>query len=447
VTAAKDLTTGSILKKLWIYFLPIAAGTWFQQLYNAVDAVIVGKFVGTQALAAVGGSAANIINVLIGFFVALSAGAGVVIAQLCGAKSEKELEEATGTSLVFSFLCGLVITVLFTLLAEDMLVFLKAPQDTLQDAALYLRIYFAGSAVVLLTNMESCILRAAGDSRSPFIYMLLSCVLNIALDLYFVIQLRLGVAGVALATIASQAFNFLLATVRLMRVKEAYRLRLSALRINRPLLRRMMSIGIPSGLQSSMYGISNVILQVAVNVLGTVVVASWSLSGKLDGFYWATCNAAGIAVTNFIGQNYGAGKHERVLESVRVSFKLFMGITVLMSSVILLFGHRALGIFTSDPDVISTTWFVVCMFVPFYFIWTGIELLTGILRGVGDAVVPTVVTGLGICLFRIVWVLTVFINIPTLTMVCLCYPVSWVVTLIPLWIYYRRGTWLHAADK
>ena len=330
-----DLTEGSIGRKLISFFLPIAAGTLFQQLYNAADAIVVGKFVGTIALAAVGGSAAHITNLLIGFFVALSGGSTVVIAQLFGAKDEESIQKATGTAIAFCIISGIVLTIVGFAFTPVFLRVLQSPPDTIAESTTYLRIVFLGVTAQLLYNMEAGMLQAVGDSKSPFIYLFICCMFNIFLDLLLVAVFKMGVAGAAIATIASQIISAVLATAKLMRSKEAYRITLKGIGLHRKLLGRMLHIGIPAGLQSSMYAISNMIIQVAVNLLGTATVAAWSLSGKIDGFYWACSNAAGIAVMNFAAQNYGAGRMDRVHDCEKLSLKLFMGVTLLFSALLL----------------------------------------------------------------------------------------------------------------
>jgi len=436
-----DLTEGHIGQRLIIYFLPIAAGTLFQQLYNAVDAIIVGKFVGTVALAAVGGSAANITNILVGFFMALSGGCTVVIAQLFGAKDQEKLRRATGTSIAFCIVAGIALTVIGILTTRPLLVWLKSPENTIADAETYLRIIYLGVIATLLYNIESGILRAVGDSRSPFIYLLICCVTNIVLDLVFVIYFRMGVAGVAIATVASQALSAGMATVKLLRSTEAYRIDLHRIKFDSPLLKEMLRIGIPTGLQAAMYSISNMVLQVAVNLLGTTAVAAWSLSGKIDGFYWACSSAAGVAVMNFSAQNYGAGKIDRVRAGQKLSTKLFIGITFVFSGLLLTLGRMALPLFTDDLAVIRDTETVMFYIVPCYFMWTSIEILSGVLRGVGDAVIPVVIDGIGICLLRAIWILTVYRASHTLEIICLSYGISWAITATAFILYYCKGHW------
>ena len=437
-----DLTTGIIWKKLIVFFLPIAAGTCIQQLYNAVDGLIVGRFVGTTALAAVGGSSSQVINLLIGFFVSLTSGASVVIAQIFGAGRKEDIQRASGNAIAVCALMGLILAVFGLLASPWMLRVLKTPADTLQGSVLYLRIYFIGVPFILILNMESNMLRAVGDSYSPFIYMVIGCVVNIVLDFVFVVYCGMGISGVAIATVLAQIVNMLLLTRKLLTVDADYRLDLRQLRLNGRYLRNMLRIGVPSGLQSSMYAISNIVIQVGINTLGTVVVASWAMSSKVDGIFWAVSNALGAAITTFIGQNIGAGKIDRVKQCVKQGMILGAIMTVIISSSLMAVAKPLLRILTNDPEVVDTTYLIMIYFVPYYITWTVIEVLSAILRGSGDAVNPVIIIGLGICLFRIIWVLTVFMRFKTLAVLCVCYIISWVITGIALLIYYKRGKWL-----
>lgn len=438
-----DLTTGTVWKKLLIFFLPIAAGTLIQQLYNAVDGLIVGRFVGTNALAAVGGSSAQIINMLVGFFVAMTAGASVVIGQIYGAGRKEELNHAMGNALMALTVLGILLGVFGLVASPWLLELLQTPAETLAGAALYLKIYFLGVPFILALNMESSILRALGDSFHPFLYMVAGCVLNIVLDLLFVVGFGWGIAGVAVATVAAQVLNMGLLTWQLTRSGREYRLLIRNLKLKGAYLKNMLRLGIPSGLQSSMYSLSNVIIQVAVNSLGTIVVASWAMSGKTDGIFWAVSNALGAAITSFIAQNRGAGRMDRVKQCVRQGMILGMIITISISALLLIFGIPMLRILTPDEAVVQKTYEIMTYFVPFYFIWVIVEVLSAVLRGAGDAVIPVVIIGLGICLFRVIWIATVFAHFRTLLSLCLSYAVSWVVTGIALVIYYRQGKWMN----
>ena len=430
----KDLTQGVVWKKLLVFFLPIAAGTCIQQLYNAVDGLIVGRYVGTIALAAVGGSSAQIINLLIGFFVATTAGASVVIAQVYGAGRDEDVRLAAGNALAVFALLGLVLMAFGLIATPAMLRLLRTPEDTMEASVLYLRIYFLGVPFVLILNMESNMLRSVGDSFSPFLYMVAGCISNIVLDTVFVLVFHWGVAGVAIATVLAQVLNMGLLTWKLLRTKESYRLSLKELKLKGVYLQNMLRLGIPSGLQSSMYAVSNMIIQVGVNSLGTVVVASWAMSGKTAGIFWAVSNAL------------GAGRQDRVKLCVKQGLILSFSITVTLSALIMLLGKPMLHILTEDQAVIDTTYQIMTYFVPYYFTWTLIEVLSAVLRGAGDAVRPVIIIGLGICLLRILWILTLFQWVHTLMVLSLCYVVSWVVTSIAMTVYYRHGRWMQRSS-
>ena len=438
----QDLTEGAIWEKLLVFFLPIAAGTLFQQLYNTVDASVVGKFVGTGALASVGGSTAQIIALVIGFFVALSGGAAVIIAQMCGAGGKERIARASQSAMTFSLLMGLVLTVLGVWLTPSLLRWMGTTADTLEGSTLYLRIYFCGTVFNLLFNMGSSILRAMGDSRRPFYYLIASCISNIILDLVLVVGCQWGVAGVAVATVLSQLLSMVLVLWQMCRTREPYRISLCRPGIDRGIMARMLRIGIPAGLQASMYSMSNLIVQVGVNTLGTTVVAAWTMTSKVDGIYWAMSNALGTAMMSFVGQNFGAARLDRVRKSVRVGLTLFTVLTAVLVAALLAVGRFGLHWFSDDQEVIAYTWEMLTYFVPYYFVWTSIEVISGMLRGVGDALAPVAITSVGVCVLRIVWVATVFARFHTVRGISLCYPVSWFVTAVAMVAYYRSGHWM-----
>ena len=438
---AKDLTSGVVWKRLILFFLPIAAGTCIQQLYNTVDGLIVGRFVGTVALASVGGSSTQIINLLIGFFVATTAGASVVIAQVYGAGRPEDVRIAAGNAVAVFAVLGVLLMGIGLIASPFMLRILQTPEDTMAGSILYLRIYFLGVPFILLLNMESNLLRSVGDSFSPFLFMLIGCGVNIALDVVFVVFFHWGIAGVSIATVTAQVVNMSLLTYKLTHTTESYRLSLRELTLRGVYLSNMFRLGVPAGFQNSMYSISNMIIQIGVNSLGTIVVASWTMASKTDGIYWAVSNALGTAITSFVGQNLGAGRHDRVKDCVRQGMILSLVITAGMSTFILLAGKPILRILTKDVEVIRTTYEIMWYFVPFYFTWSVIEVLSAVLRGAGDAVRPVIIIGLGICLFRIVWIFTAFHWFHTLPVLCFSYVTSWTITGITLTIYYRKGKW------
>ena len=441
------LTEGIIWKRLLRFFLPIAAGTCIQQLYNTVDGLIVGRFVGTAALAAVGGSSAQIVNLLIGFFVAATAGASVVIAQIYGAGRTEDVRNAAGNAITVFGLIGVALMAFGLAASPAMLTLLRTPADTLEGASLYLRIYFLGVPSILILNMESNMLRSVGDSFGPFVFMVAGCLTNIVLDLIFVVLFHWDIAGVAIATVLSQLVNMGLLTARLLRTKKRYRLSLRNLKLNGVYLANMLRLGVPSGFQSSMYAVSNMVIQIGVNSLGTVVVASWVMTSKVDGIYWAVSNAMGAAITSFIGQNLGAGRRDRARACVKQGMILHAVITVVISVLILLAGKPLLRILTEDAAVQETTYQVMLYFVPFYILWTIIEVISSVLRGAGDTLRPFLIISFGICIFRIVWMGTLFLRFHTLFVLCMSYAASWLVTDAAMVIYYKKGKWMDRSGR
>lgn len=339
---------------------------------------------------------------------------------------------------------GLALTVIGVLASPGLLRLLSTPEETMDGAVLYLRIYFLGVPFVMILNMESSILRALGDSFHPFLFMITGCVMNIVLDVLFVVAFGWGIAGVAVATALAQVVNTLLLTRLLIRGTEEYRLPLSQ-RLKGVYLVNMLRLGIPAGLQSSMYSVSNMIIQVAVNSLGTLVVASWVMSGKMDGLFWAVNSALGAAITSFIAQNHGTGRADRVKQCVRQGLIMSFLITVGISTLLMVTGIPVLRVLTPDEEVVRTTYLIMSYFVPFYFTWVLVEVLNAVLRGVGDAVIPVIIVGVGIALFRVIWILTVFSWFGTLFSLCLSYIVSWTITSIALLIYYKKGGWMRTA--
>ena len=286
-----QITEGVIWKQLLLFFFPIVFGTFFQQIYNTADTIVVGRFVGKQALAAVGGSASQIANLIVGFFVGLSSGAAVVISQFYGAKDKKNLSKALHTAFAFSIAAGIVLTVVGIFLTRPALLLMKTPADVVEDSAVYLHIYFGGMVFNLVYNMGAAILRAVGDSKRPLYVLIITCVLNIILDLLFVVAFGMGVTGVAVATVTSQVISALIVTVMLLKTREIYVLKINQIRFDRRMLFSVLRIGIPAGLESVMYNISNIVIQVFVNNLGTDTVAAWGTLGKIDALFWMVINA------------------------------------------------------------------------------------------------------------------------------------------------------------
>lgn len=437
-----NLTTGPVWKKLLGFYFPILLGMLFQQLYNTVDAVVVGHFAGSGALAAVGGSAAVLTNLIIGFFVGLAGGATVIISQEFGAGDREKLSETLHTAFTFAIMVGAVIMVFGILGAGAMLRLVKNPEDIMADSTLYLRIYFLGSVPLMIYNLGAGILQAVGDSRRPLIYLVVSSVTNAVLDVVFVAALGMGVAGVAIASALSMLLCSVMLVVSLTRTDGMHRLELKKLGIRKKTLRRILRIGIPAGVQSSMYSISNIIIQTGVNSFGTPFVAAWTATGKLDGFYWVTVNAFGVAICAFVGQCFGAGKTGRMKTAVKQSIAYAIGVTALFSVVLMSVARPAYGLFVDSAQVIDYAIEIMWYFVPFYFIWTVIEILSGALRGVGETFVPMVIIILGTCVVRILWMLFVVPGWHTIMSVSIIYPISWAISVTAFIIYYAKGSWL-----
>lgn len=436
------ITEGVIWKQLLIFFFPIMIGTLFQQLYNTVDAIIVGRFVGKQALASVGGSAAVLTNLVIGFFTGLSSGAAVVIAQFCGAKDHKNLHKSLHTAYAFSIIFSVIISVAGFILTPWLLTVMKTPADVLNDSILYLQIYFAGMIFVLIYNMGSGILRAIGDSKRPLYYLIICCFLNIALDILMVVGLNMGIAGAAIATLISQAVSAFLVTRALMHSYELLKLEIRAIRIDTRIMKSELRIGFPTGLQACMYSLTNIVIQTSINHFGTDTAAAWAVFGKLDAIFWTICGAFGIAITTFAGQNYGAGRHDRIKKSVRVCLYMALGTATILIIFLMLTCRPLYYIFTNDANVIDLGVYMMRLILPSYIIYVFVEIYTGALRGISDVLIPTLITLGGVCFIRIPWVLIVTPITNRLSTLLWSYPLAWAVTaflLIPYYFYRRKG--------
>ncbi|MCI8538779.1 MAG: MATE family efflux transporter [Oscillospiraceae bacterium] len=437
-----QITEGPIWKPLLAFFFPILLGTFFQQLYNTVDAVIVGNFVGTRALAAVGGSSALIINFLINMFVGVASGATVIIAQQYGAKELTELRRTVHTAAALSLAAGAGITVLGIVLAEPALALLGTPEDIMEYSVTYLRVYFAGTLASFTYNVGSGILRAVGDSRRPLYFLIAACMVNIVLDLLFVVVLDLEVFGVAVATVLAQVAAAALVLAALTRPEAPYYLHFPEIRFHRDILKRVLMIGIPAGIQSDMYTISNMLIQSQINAFGTGVVAAWTAFGKMDGFYWMTCGAFGVAITTFVSQNFGAKKYDRLRRSVKVCLAMTMGATIAISALFCACGPWLLRMFTQDLDVLALGQRIVWFICPFYASFVCIEILSGTCRGTGDSLKPTLITCGGVCALRVLWVILVLPCFYSVDTILVSYPVSWTITSLLFIVYYLRGNWL-----
>lgn len=435
-----QITEGVIWKQLLIFFFPILLGTFFQQMYNTVDTIIVGRLVGTEALAAVGATG-PLVNMTNGFFIGVSSGATVILSQFYGAGDRKGVSDAIHTGVALSLLLGAVLTVLGVGLGAQVLGLMHMPESCMEDAAVYIRIYFAGSVGTVVYNMGAGILRAMGDSRRPMLFLLATCLLNVVLDLLFVAVLHMGVAGAALATILSQFISAALPIIVLLRMPQD-RLELKKLRIERALLGRILRIGVPAGLQFVTFDFSNILIQSGINSFGEVTMAAWTAHGKTDAFTWMISGAFGVAITTFVGQNFGAQKYRRIRQGTWTCLAMSVALVGAVAAFLLTFRTRILGIYTDNPEVIAVGSFIMLSITPFNVIFMPIEVFAGTMRGVGNSLMPTLITGSCVCLFRVVWLMTVVKRWHTLKMLTLSYPISWAIAAAAFFVVYFRGNWL-----
>ena len=438
---ARNITEGVIWKQLLIFFFPILLGTFFQQMYNAVDTIIVGRFVGTQALAAVGSTGA-LISLLNGFCIGLSSGATVLISQFFGANDHPGVNKALHTSIGLSLVLGLFISFCGLCFGPQILQLMKTPDDCLDGALVYARIFFSGAIASMVYNMGAGILRAMGDSRRPMIFLVITCFINIFLDIYFVVVLKMGIAGAAVATVLSQIISAVLVVMVLLRLPTEYTLQLSRIRIDPTLLKRILSVGVPAGLQFVTFDLANLLIQSGINSFGSATMAAFTAYAKADMLTWMLSGAFGVAITTFVGQNYGAQKYDRIYQSVRICLGMGVALIGFCSTLIILFRYFILGIFSADLEVIRLGAWLMLWVVPFNVIFVPVEIFGGAMRGTGYSAVPTAITSICVCLFRVLWLFTVVRRFHTLGMLMLCYPISWALADIAFLITYRRKNWL-----
>ena len=436
-----QITQGVIWKQLLIFFFPILLGTFFQQMYNTVDTIIVGRFVGTKALAAVG-STGPLINLINGFFIGLSSGATVILSQTYGASDHKGVHTVLHTAVALSLVLGLLTTVVGVLAGPQILRLTQVPADCIDDAMTYIRIYFAGAVASMVYNMGAGILRAMGDSKRPMIFLIIACFVNIVMDFVCVVWLDLEAAGAALATVLSQIISAVLVLIVLMRLPKEQKLEFRQLQLNKNYLSRILSIGIPAGLQFITFDLANVLIQSSVNSFGDVTIAAWTAIGKTDSINWMICGAFGVAITTFVGQNFGAQQYARVRKSVWVCMAMGIPVVAAVSAIITPLRSAILGIYTDDLAVIAEGAYIMLFTVPFNAIFIPVEVFAGAMRGVGSSITPTLITGTCVCLFRVLWVLLVVSRFHTIEMLAVAYPISWALAGIVFLIVYFRGNWM-----
>ncbi|NLB15208.1 MAG: MATE family efflux transporter [Clostridiales bacterium] len=452
-----DMTTGTIWKKLLLFAVPILLTNILQQLFNTVDTAIVGALDSSTALAAVG-SVGSLVSLVVSFFIGISTGAGVVVSRRWGSllaerakadpneamlgSDEKAVHDAVHTAFMISLITGTIVTILGITLSPLLLTLMNSPETVKPLSLIYLRIYFSGMVPVMLYNTASGILRAIGDSNRPLIYLMIAGIANVFLDLITIGIFRWGVWGAALATVVSNMVATALALNRLLRADDCYKLKLRCLTLNRQMLPTIIKIGIPTGIQSSLYAISNIVIQSNINIFGEDAMAGVAAVGTIDGFLYMPIAAFGLASMTFAGQNFGAGKPERVHKAVKSAMAMVMSFDIVLAAIILLIGEKLIYIFTQgNAEAVKYGLSMLYMLAPTYFLFAPTEVLSGAIRGAGAALQSMAVTAFFICFVR-VSIMLVFVPIYNdIRVVFAAYPITWVLCSLAFIVYYRFGNW------
>lgn len=430
------MTSGGITGQLIRFSLPLLAGNLFEQLYNTVDSIVVGNYVGKEALAAVG-STTSLINTLIGFFLGLAAGTSVVISQYFGAHDLKNLRKTVHTMVAGTLILGVVFTIVGIVCSPVMLRLMATPDDVILNATVYLRIYFAGVLALMIYNTGSGILRAVGDSKRPLFFLIVSSLINVVLDLVFVVKFHWGIAGAAYATIIAESISAVMVLFVLMHTKECYKLQISALRIDGAILRRIIAVGLPSGIQQAVTAFSNTFVQAYINGFGSSCMAGWASYGKIDQFVLLPMQSLSLASTTFVGQNYGAHNIKRVKRGITISLTASVVITGLLAVPLIVFAKQLVSLFNRENDVLYYGIFFLRVSSPFYVLCCINQIYAGALRGLGDAAVPMGIMLGSFVVFRQIYLFTVTHLTSSFYPVSVAYPVGWVVCSAVMFLHYR----------
>ncbi len=422
-----NLTEGKIWKVMLNFVLPIFLGTLFQSLYTTIDAIIIGRFAGKNAFAAIE-SVLNFHRLPISFFVGLSSGAMIIISQYFGANKKEDISKASHTAILFAMFGGLLLSILSCILSPFFIKLIKVPEEIFYQAQIYTIICFIGISASMTYNIGSGILRALGDSKTPFYILIVSNILNIVLDLILVIVFNLGVIGVGVATLISEIISAILIFIILIRTNLDCKIYIKKLHFHKKYIKEIFRLGLPIGIQSVLYPISNTIIQSNINTFGVNSIAAWSISGKLDFLIWTVSDAFSIAVSTFVAQNYGAKKYERAKNGIKVALFMSM-ITIFIISFTLYFYNKPLSYFLiNDKEIVDLTSQVLHIIAPFYFMYAIGDILSGAIKGIGNTLHPMLINIFGICICRILWVFLIVPLNPTFFMVLYGYIVSWIIT-------------------
>lgn len=441
------LTEGCIWKQLVAFAFPLFVGNLFQQLYNTADSLIVGNFLGSNALAAVS-SSGNLIFLMVGFFQGISVGAGVVIARYYGAKDYREVKKAVHTTVAFGLAAGIFLTVFGTLLTSRILLWMGTPADVLPESTVYFRIYFMGSLSFVMYNVFVGILQSIGDSRHPLIYLVISSVINVLLDLLFVAVLGLGVGSAAVATILSQFFSAFLCLFRLTcKSPEAYRVNLKQIRFDLPMLKQIISNGLPAGFQNSIIALANVVVQSHINKFGKMAVAGSGAYSKIEGFGFLPITCFAMALTTFISQNLGAKQYDRAKKGARFGILCSVSMAELVGIFIYFTIPTLIAAFNRTPEVIAYGTTHARITTLFYFLLSFSHCIAGILRGAGKAAVPMFTMLCFWCIVRVSYITVILHFIPEIRMIFWAYPLTWSLSSIVFLLYFLKADWVHGFEK
>ncbi len=434
-----DMTEGPIFGKLLKFSIPLIASSVLQLFFNAADVVVVGRFAGDNSLAAVG-STGSLVNLLINLFMGLSVGTNVVVANYFGAKKKNELTDTIHTAMLVSVISGLILTVVGVIGAKPILTFMQSPEEVLNLAAIYLRIYFGGITATMVYNFGSAILRAKGDTKRPLYILFGAGILNFILNLVFVIPLKMDVAGVGLATVISQILAAILVIILLIKEPDDFHLNLRKLKINRMIFIQIVKIGLPAGFQGIMFSFSNVIIQSSVNTFGAIIIAGNSAAINLESFIYTAMNGFSQGSLTFCSQNLGAGKKDRIRKVVWISQASIIVIGGVLGALFLLFGRQLLGIFSKNPEVIDAGMIRLWIIFTTYFLCGMMDGMANSIRGIGHSLMPVISSLLGACIFRIIWLFTIFLipQFHTPQTIFISYPISWILTFIANVIWYNK---------
>ena len=442
-----DTTEGVIWKQIIVFFIPVFLSSIFQQVYNMVDVWFVGNYIGSDAIAAIGGSTCILINLILGIFNGFSTAITVLIAQRFGAKRHDEIKRIIFNALILCSAIGAAFGIIGICYAVPILKMIAVPVDSLDMAAIYLRIYFAGLAAIFIYNISAGMLRALGDSKRPLYCLYLCCAVNIVLDYILIVIFHRGVEGAAVATLCAQCLSALLNVCFLLNRKSRYRMNRQDISLNQDLIKKILVMGIPAAIQNMVYSAANLIVQSVINTFGTDTVAAVSVYYKVDMLCWWAMTAFGYALTTFVGQNYGAGKMERIKKGVRISLIMALLTEILFSVILVCNAQRYFQFFTSDSDVIAIGISLVMHISPFYFSYVCIDPLVGAIKGTGNTFVPMMITIFGICILRITWVEVVSHLHGSFLQMMLNFPVTWALTSLMFVVYYASGRWLKKPEK